>query len=87
MDLQDFRRQIDKIDDDILRLFKERMDVSRQIAFYKKAHNIPTVDAAREQEKLSSIEEKAGEELNSYARTLFAKVLELSCDYQGKVIS
>jgi chorismate mutase/prephenate dehydratase len=85
MDLQDFRQQIDKIDEQILQLFKERMNVSRQIALYKKAFNIPVLDTAREQEKLAKIEKKAEEELSPYARKLFSTLMELSREYQGSV--
>ena len=85
MDLQDFRKQIDKIDDEILLLFKKRMDVVRQIASYKKEHDIPIKDASREQEKLAVIEEKAGEELLPYARTLYSTLLELSRMYQVSI--
>jgi chorismate mutase/prephenate dehydratase len=82
MDLQNFRGQIDKIDDEILRLFRERMNISRQIALYKKAHNIPVLDAAREQEKLTVVDKKAGEEFRHYAHTLYTTMLELSREYQ-----
>jgi chorismate mutase/prephenate dehydratase len=76
---------IDKVDDGLLQLFKERMGISRQIAIYKKERGLPTLDAAREKEKLAAIGEKAGEELSAYARALFAKLLELSRAYQGSL--
>ena len=82
MDLRNFREQIDTIDSEILRLFSERMDVCRQIAIFKKEQGLATRDLTREQEKLSSIEEKAGVEIASYARRLFEALLELSRDYQ-----
>ena len=85
MDLKDFRQQIDKIDDEILLLFKNRMDVIRQIALYKKEHDIPIQDTTREQEKLAIIEEKAGEELCTFARTLYSTLLELSRLYQKSI--
>ena len=36
MELKDYRNQIDRIDDEIVRLFQQRMDVAAQIAEYKK---------------------------------------------------
>jgi len=48
MDLQNYREQIDVIDDELLQLFKKRMNIARQIALYKKEHNLPALDAARE---------------------------------------
>ena len=82
MDLKNYREQIDAIDDQLLRLFKERMSVARQIALYKKEHNLPIIDAARESEKLAVIVEKAGGELHPYAHKLYALIFELSRAYQ-----
>ena len=82
MDLQDYREQIDEIDDELLRLFSERMGVSRQIALFKKARSLPAMDARREEEKLAMIGEKAPEELRQYTRELFLTLFRLSRDFQ-----
>ena len=79
MDLQDCRKQIDRIDSQLMRLFKERMDVVAQVALYKKEHGLPILDAAREQEKLASID-------CPYARKLYATLFELSREYQGGIM-
>ena len=76
MDLQDYRKHIDRIDNELIQLFKERMDVIRQIALYKKEHGLPILDAAREQEKLNSID-------CPYTRKLYTMLFELSREYQG----
>ena len=86
MDIQDYRDQIDKIDDELLRLFKERMEVARRIAIYKKERGIPALDATREREKLAAIGEKAGDGLRSYAHTLYSTLFELSRAYQGSFL-
>ena len=86
MDLTDYRKQIDAIDDEILRLFKERMDVSLGIAAYKKEHALPALDAAREREKLNEIGEKAGEDIRSYAYMLYSTLFELSRAHQGRLL-
>ena len=41
MDLTDYRKQIDSIDDDICRLFQQRMQVVNTIGEYKREHDIP----------------------------------------------
>ena len=81
MDLGDYRAKIDKIDDELLRLFMERMDTCRQIAQYKKENGLPVLDAEREGKKLSLIGEKAGE-MRSFAQTLFRLLLDLSRAHQ-----
>ncbi len=41
MDLNEIRSEIDKIDDELVRLFCQRMHVAAQVADYKKANNLP----------------------------------------------
>jgi len=87
MDLQDLRAQIDDTDDRILRLFKDRMDISREIARFKKENDLPVLDSVRERDKLASIGDKAGDELRSYAYMLFDLLFELSRSQQGSVLN
>ena len=68
MELKDYRDQIDQIDDEIVRLFQQRMDVAAQIAAYKKEHDLPIMQASREREKLADLSGKTREELQSYLR-------------------
>lgn len=84
MDIQDMRREIDAIDDQLVQLFKQRMDVAAQIADYKKAENMPIFVPAREREKLADVARKAGPEMDNYIRMLYATIFELSRDYQRK---
>jgi len=78
MDLNDYRAQIDAIDNELLRLFKDRMDVSCQIALYKKEHSLPVLDAAREREKLAEIYDKSDAELRPYVNKLYSTIFEIS---------
>ena len=84
MDIQDMRREIDAIDDQLVQLFKQRMDVAAQIADYKKSENMPIFVPAREQEKLADVARKAGPEMDNYIRMLYTTIFELSRDYQRK---
>lgn len=84
MDLKELRCEIDRIDDEMVRLFVKRMAVSADIAAYKKANGLPIYDPAREQEKLVSIAQKAGTEMADYAKALYAAIFELSRNYQSE---
>ena len=84
MDIQELRTQIDRIDDEIVRLFGQRMDVAAQIADYKKENNLPILVPAREREKLQDVAQKAGPEMANYTRVLYSMLFELSRSYQGK---
>ena len=85
MDLQIFRQRIDKIDEEMTRLFAERMAISAQIAAYKKEHGLPVLDAAREREKLSEVEAKLPDELREYGASFYRHVFELSRERQERV--
>ena len=84
MDLQDYRKEIDAIDDELVRLFGQRMDIAAKIADYKKENNLPILVPAREREKLADVARKAGPEMANYTRVLYSMLFELSRSYQSK---
>ena len=84
MDLSQIRNEIDQIDDKLVRLFAERMSLSRQVAEYKKEHGMPIWVPERERSILQEVSEKAGPEMAEYARVLYSMLFELSRSYQCK---
>ena len=48
MDIKELRKEIDRIDDELVKLFVERMNVCRDVALYKKENGAAVYDAARE---------------------------------------
>ena len=87
MDLSTLREQINQIDSDMLELFLRRMQVSSNIAEYKRQNSLPVLDAARERELLAGVAQKAGEDLDEYAIVLYSTILSLSRSYQHKKLS
>ncbi len=85
MDLKELRGQIDEIDDQLVKLFCQRMDVAAQVAQYKKENGLPILMPAREREKLQDVAQKAGPEMAGYTRTLYTMLFELSRSYQSKL--
>jgi len=84
MDLTELRTEIDKVDDELVRLFTKRMDISAQIADYKKENQLPIFVPAREREKLSDVAQKAGPDMANYTRVLYSMLFELSRSHQSK---
>ena len=41
MELKELRNQIDAIDNELVSLFKKRMELSAHVADYKKEHHLP----------------------------------------------
>ena len=84
MELNELRTEINRIDDEILKLFLKRMDVAEQVADYKRSHDLPIYQPQREREILKKVAEKAGSEMGGYARVLFSMLMELSKSSQNK---
>ena len=82
MELQDLRNEIDTIDRELVDLFLRRMNVAAEVAEYKKANDLPVLDASRERALLDKVSELSGEEFEAYTRTLYATILDLSRSYQ-----
>ncbi|MDX6636239.1 MAG: hypothetical protein QOF06_2442 [Solirubrobacterales bacterium] len=45
--LEPFRRRLDEIDDEIAKLFGERLQICREVAVYKSEHGIPMMQPDR----------------------------------------
>ena len=77
MDIKELRDRIDTIDNEMLRLFKERLTVAEEIGKYKAAHGLPINDPAREKEILARHTENSGE-LELYIYQYFEHLFRLS---------
>ena len=84
MDLEQLRQKIDKLDDEMVRLFGQRMEIAAQISDYKKENNLPIFQPNRERAKLQDVAQKAGPEMANYTRVLYSMLFELSRSYQSK---
>ena len=84
MDITELRAEIDKIDNELVKLFCARMEVSAKVADYKRERNLPIFVPAREREILQEVAAKAGPEFAGYTRSLYSTIFELSRSYQAK---
>ena len=84
MDLNELRQEIDQIDDQLVRLFCQRMAVSAKVADYKRENNLPIFHPGRERAILQKVADKAGPEMSNYTRVLYSMLFELSRSYQAK---
>ena len=86
MALKDYREQLDKVDDELIRLFAQRMELSAQIASFKKDNGLPVLDVKREREKLLDVSEKSPEGIKEYAVSLYSLIFELSRSCQNRLL-
>ncbi len=83
--LSEIRAEIDKIDNELIELFKKRMDCAKMVGLYKKENNIPVLNQGRENEILDSVEERGGE-YGAHARLLYTNIMELSRALQHTIV-
>jgi len=77
-DIAQIREEIDRIDSAIIDLFRQRMEVSDDVARYKQAHGLPVLDKGRERAKIHAVSQAAPPELSRYAAVLFGLLMEMS---------
>ena len=86
-DLQELRKQIDQIDQEMVRLFEARMDVCRQVAEYKIANGKKVLDRSRELEKLDTLGGMAHNDFNRHGiRELFQQIMAMSRKLQYQLL-
>jgi chorismate mutase / prephenate dehydratase len=81
--IEEIRKDIDSIDKSIVQEFLKRMDVADEIASYKKEHDLPILDKAREREKIQSILDMVPDDKKSYTMALFNTLFEVSKSEQA----
>ncbi|MDR1564427.1 MAG: prephenate dehydratase [Oscillospiraceae bacterium] len=86
MKLSDARARIDEIDEELVKLFLSRMEISRNVAEIKINQGLPVLNQKREEEILSSVNEKAGEH-GSAARLFFSAIMDISRAYQHELMT
>lgn len=87
-DLLDIRKDIDRIDRKIVRLFEERMHCSEEVAEYKKGTGKPIYDRDREQEKIEALTgEVEPEFLKKGTEELFLQLMSIGRRYQYSLLS
>lgn len=84
MDIKELRERIDAIDNEMLRLFKERMEVAEDIGKYKAEKGLPINDKGREREILARRTENSGD-MERYIYQYFNNLFQLSKARQREV--
>ncbi len=87
-DLKECREEIDRIDDEILRLFERRMEVSEDVARYKIRTGKQVFDPQRERDKIQTLKGRAHGEFNSLGiEELFHQIMAISRKRQYQLIT
>ena len=82
-ELEEYRKEIDEINKQIVELFEKRMDLSGKISKYKSEHHLPILNKGREEEVLEkNISRLQNKEYSQMAGEFFETIMRLSKEHQ-----
>ncbi|MCD6444171.1 prephenate dehydratase [Candidatus Bathyarchaeota archaeon] len=87
MDIKELRKQIDRIDSEVLRLLKERVEIAKEILKVKRELGMPLRDIGRERRILERIRDEADRlGLNkTIVETIFKEIIGLCLSTQRRI--
>ena len=84
MNLDEIRVIIDSLDQEITALLVKRMEVTRDVAAYKKANDLPVYHPEREKAVIAKVSQLAGEDYAPYIAAIYQNMMDESKKYQEK---
>ncbi len=85
--LDDSRKKIDEIDNQLMKLFEERMETVADVAEYKKANGLEIFQADREKQVIEkNVNKINNKNLEKYAEEFLNDLMEVSRKYQAEKI-
>ena len=85
--LKDLRQQIDNIDDQIVNLYRERMQLSKKVAEEKSKSGKGVTNRIREKEILNRVTDAVDDDIKVYTKQVFETLFDTSKAYQLRYIS
>lgn len=85
-DLSELRAAIDVVDDELVRLFVQRMDLVEQVAEAKRRSGAAVLDADREREVLTRAATAAGPARAAAAQEFLKKAMELARQRESEIV-
>lgn len=87
--LEDFRQEIDAVDTHIVELLGRRLDICRDVARYKKAHDIDMMQPGRVEEvkkKRSDLGAQHGID-KDFMYKIYTLIIEEACRIEDEIIA
>ena len=86
MDILECRREIDNIDEELVKLFEKRMNIAINVAKYKIENNMPIFNEAREIEVIKkNVARLSNKEYSKLTESFFNNLMTLSRSLQEEV--
>ena len=88
MKLEDFRKEIDQVDAELVELFQKRLSMMMTLAEYKKENKVPIFDEVREKEVYEMHTEHLSDPVaKKYVRAFLENLVQMSRDYQKQLLN
>ncbi|QGT99337.1 Chorismate mutase I [Candidatus Syntrophocurvum alkaliphilum] len=84
MNFDEIRKKIDNIDNEMTRLFEDRMALISEITDYKMKKNSPILGTARERDIINRVTEQQTDEMAQYTKIFFTTLFDISRSYQSR---
>lgn len=85
--LEEKRKKIDELDQELVRLITERLEVATEIGFYKKEKGMKILDRSREEEVIQkNLGRVNNETFAPYVESLLEKLMSVSRDAQSDIV-
>lgn len=86
-ELEQYRQEIDAIDQDLTRLFETRLKTVLKVGAYKKQHDLPVLDASREQKVIAkNIERLEDKQFEEELTKFFQSMMDITKETQTKMM-
>ncbi|MDD3947816.1 MAG: prephenate dehydratase domain-containing protein, partial [Clostridia bacterium] len=85
--LEDIRKEINAIDDEIVKLYAKRMELAKRVGISKAAEGKGVENLIREKEIINRVCAAVPDEIKLYTKQLFTALFETSKAYQQQFIS
>lgn len=84
--LDNDRKEIDEIDEEIAKLFERRFEIVRDVISYKIENHLPILNSDREAEIIKkNVNRIEDEDIQPYFRTWYNNLLTLSKEFQKEI--
>lgn len=87
LNLTEIRGKIDTIDEELVKLFVQRMELSEAVAKYKAKQGLAVLHKAREEEVLEKVAKLAGAKFESKIKELYQNIFAISRSYQEELLN
>lgn len=86
MELNQIRKEIDKVDDSIAKLYVERMGLCREVGEHKRDNNVAMENTAREKEIINRVTAAMPDEIKLFGKQVFHTLFDTSKAYQSRIV-